>query len=465
MELKKQWLAVLHAIKRISNKFGGTRQTACTTLLRSIAVGKITYGGTVITLSKTAEKTLQVLHRHILRAITGLPKFTDVRKLRDLTPLPPIEDILRSAQSSLDNRLHLTTQGQDTLLWDTRRVCMEPRISTGEKTTLVFPTLYPSKTCAPIATGSISARERLSQRHNREDANAVFTDAALDGFRLALAWYKPSTKEARRYVCTLDYATPAQAELLAIWTALRDNTGPSVIYTDSFEALQSIEDPKSEDATAQRIRQILQHKQRNGVDARVTWTPGHVVAQGGGNEVVHGLATSQSGVLPAHLQPLLHGSPDLCDHPYADSPPGGRFEMARVRHYLRVLHRERLKHITPPNVFKNLPLSRSQEIFINEVLANTATTPDMIHKWQTLADRKKGVGTTAPCICTFCHSVCEANMQHLILHCSAFHLHRHNSSVFQHGDIEAVHKDILEHPHHLVTLAEFGVASGLARVI
>lgn len=88
---------------------------------------------------------------------------------------------------------------------------MEPRVSAGETTTLVFPALYPSNTCAPIATNATFTRECFSQRHNRENANAVFTDAAFDGFRLALAWYKPSTKEAWHYECTLNHATPTQA--------------------------------------------------------------------------------------------------------------------------------------------------------------------------------------------------------------------------------------------------------------
>lgn len=464
-ELKKQWPRLLHTIKRVSNKFGGARQAACTTLIRSIALGKITYGSTVVTPSKTAEKNIQVLYRQILRTITGLPKFTNIRKLQDLTPLPSIDDIIKHAQTSLNNRLHLTTQGQDTLLWDTRRVRVEPRNTAAEETTLAFPTLYPSKMSTPLATGATTARQRLSHRHNQCDANAIFTDAALDGDRMALAWYKPSTGEARRYICTLNYATPAQAELLAIWTALQDNAAPSTIYTDSFEALKDIEDPSVEDITAIRIRHILQHKQKNGIDVRVAWTPGHVGAQGGGNEVAHGLATSQSGVLPFRLQPLLHGSPDLGDHPYADLPPNSHFEMARIRRFLKYANRERLKHLTPPHMFKDLALSRSQEIFINKILANTATTPDRIHKWQTVADQKKGIDASAPPICTFCHSVCEANLQHLILHCPMLNMYRDDSNIFQHCHIEALQNDILENPDHLVKLAHFGVASGLARAI
>lgn len=404
-------------------------------------------------------------NRHILRTITGLPKFTNIQKLQNLTPMPPIDDILRNAQTSLYNRLHLTIQGQDTLLWDTRRVRMEPRDMASEDNTLNFPLLCHSKTSTPLPIGATAARQRLSQRHNLHTTNAVFTDAALDGQSLALAWYKPSTGEAKRYICRMDYATPTQAELLAIWTALQDNIAPSTIYTDSYEALKDIENPNTEDVAALRIRKILLHKQKNGIDTRVAWTPGHVGIQGGGNEVAHSLATSNAGVLPYHLQPLLHGSPDLGCHPYTNLPPSSHSEMARLRCFLKYTNRERLKDVTPPRIFKNLALSRSQEIFINKVLANTATTPHIIHQWQTLADRKRGIDTSAPCICTFCHSPCIANMEHLILRCPALHPHRRNSAIFMHPDLEAVQKDILEHPHQLITLAHFGVSSGLARVI
>ncbi|KAH7957120.1 hypothetical protein HPB52_015557 [Rhipicephalus sanguineus] len=144
-----------------------------------------------------------------------------------------------------------------------------------EDNTLNFPLLCHSKTSTPLPIGATAARQRLSQRHNLHTTNAVFTDAALDGQSLALAWYKPSTGEAKRYICRMDYATPTQAELLAIWTALQDNIAPSTIYTDSYEALKDIENPNTEDVAALRIRKILLHKQKNGIDTRVAWTPGH----------------------------------------------------------------------------------------------------------------------------------------------------------------------------------------------
>ncbi|KAH7947623.1 hypothetical protein HPB52_014698 [Rhipicephalus sanguineus] len=113
-------------------------------------------------------------------------------------------------------------QGQDILLWDTRRVRMEPRDMVSEDNTLNFPPLCHSKTSTLVPIGATAARQRLSQRHNLHTTNAVFTDAALDEQSLALAWYEPSTGEAKRYICRMDYATPTQAELLAIWTALQD---------------------------------------------------------------------------------------------------------------------------------------------------------------------------------------------------------------------------------------------------
>lgn len=63
--------------------------------------------------------------------------------------------------------------------------------------------------------------------------------------------------------------------------------------------------------------------------------------------------------------------------------------------------------------------------------------------------------------------VCEANRQHLILQCSAFDFdpHRHDHSIFQHSDIEAVCKDVLGQPQHLVKLAQFDIASSLAHVM
>lgn len=379
--------------------------------------------------------------------------------------MPPNEDILSNAQTSLHNRLHLTIQRRDTMLWDTRRIRTHPCHTANEDNFLAFLRLCPSKTSAPLASGASAARQRLSRQHSQCGNDAIFTDAAHDGEHLALAWYKPSTGEAQRFVCTLDHATPTHAELLAIWTALQENPAPSTIYTDSLEALKEVENPNTEDITALRIRQILQHKQKNGIDARVSWTPGHVGIQGGGNEVAHSLATSNAGVLPYHLQPLLRETPDLVDHPYVNVTPNSHFYMARLRSFLRFLNRERLKDATPPRIFKDLSLSRSHEIFINKVLANTATTPDIIHKWQTVADKKRGIGTSARCICTFCHCFCTANIDHLVLHCPAFRPHRKNSDIFLHTDLNALQKDILEYPDRLVTLAHFGVSSGLARMI
>lgn len=178
--------------------------------------------------------------------------------------------------------------------------------------------------------------------------------------------------------------------------------------------------------------------------------------QGIGNEFAHSLATSNIEVIPCHLQPFLCASPELGSHPYANLLPSSHFEMARLQCFLKYIDRERLNDVTPPRIFENLALSRSHEIFINKVLANAATTPPIIHK---------RLDTSIPCICTFCHSSCLANIEHLILHCPALHHYHKNNKILLHSNLEAVQRDILKNPHQLVTLAYFVISSGLVRVI
>lgn len=78
-------------------------------------------------------------------------------------------------------------------------VCIELRVTARETIALAFPTMYPTKTLAPLQlrplppdmSGLIRERDAAcSASHRRKpNANAVFADTTLAGFRLARAWY------------------------------------------------------------------------------------------------------------------------------------------------------------------------------------------------------------------------------------------------------------------------------------
>lgn len=126
-----------------------------------------------------------------------------------------------------------------------------------------------------------------------------------------------------------------------------------------------MENPNTEDVTAIRILKILLHKQKNGIDTIVAWTPGRVGIRGGGDEVAHSLATSNTGVLPNHLQPFLRASSQFVGHPYANLSSSAYFEMARLRRFLKHINRERFKDVTPPRIFQNFTLTQFKETLIN----------------------------------------------------------------------------------------------------
>lgn len=116
-QLRQQWSPLLHAIRRMSNKYGGARQEACQTLARAVAVGKPLFGFTVYVLSKKHIEDVELLHRATLCTITGLLKRTRIDRLTELVTLSPIRATYADAQQALTDTLECTVQGRSILAW------------------------------------------------------------------------------------------------------------------------------------------------------------------------------------------------------------------------------------------------------------------------------------------------------------------------------------------------------------
>lgn len=462
--LASKWPSLLHAIRKISSKYGGARQRTTATMTRAIALGKILYATPILDLTSSAQALLQKLHNKALRTITGLPHFTPLTALYELSPLPSLTLLQDTARAGLHDRLQLTRQGLTTLAWDRREHLNPPSDSTQ---TAAFPALHPTHGSPPLLRTNTSARTRLASRHN-SDPHAVFTDASVHPPQVTVAWTRPSTAQSQVYTFHHPFATPRQAELVAIWAAIKDTDEPTTIYSDSHEAVQEIISPATEDPAAQTIRTVLHTRQLTNKPCTVVWTPGHT--QIGGNEEAHRLATSHSrGIPPATPPSSLGCTVSDSDHPYnqpLSSPQAAYYQgMFNIKNYAKYLRRTHLRTNTPPHLYAQHPLSRSQEVFLNKVLANSAITPAMVQRWQAHADTLKGLPNAPPARCPHCTSQILSDLAHLVINCPAFAPQRTRFLPTTVTSIDILRTDIRSDPHLLRALAEFGTTSGLARVV
>ncbi|KAG0426131.1 hypothetical protein HPB47_026745 [Ixodes persulcatus] len=116
--LRKSWTPLLHAVRRMSNKYGGARQSSAAPLARAVAVGRVLYGAPVYELFPKDLRDIEQLHRATLRTVTGLPKHTRMTLLQQLAPIPPIQTIITEARIRMQSRLDNSYQGKLTTLWD-----------------------------------------------------------------------------------------------------------------------------------------------------------------------------------------------------------------------------------------------------------------------------------------------------------------------------------------------------------
>ena len=443
-------------IRRLSNKYGGARQQACRTLARAVAVGKILYGAPIYTFSSPDIRNLERLHRTTLRTITGLPKHTRISALERAGGLPPLQDVIREAHIRHHIRMENTPQGRRLLAWDCQRHDDAPVLN---QSLPPWETPIASRRFRrPISRHNDTARQVLATRQLREatlDTIDIYTDAAFSDGQASVAWICAQTTEyTGAYRCHLPNGTPMHAELLAIWgaTASLPYTiqKPLRVFTDSHAAYSEIFRPASEDATAAAIQSILRRHEKADRPIEIIWTPGHTGVPGG-NTAAHAAAASAGGSTNLSLPPPLRVNPYELLSQMAPSVA----TMHYVRTSLRHASKKRITQVTPPVLFSSkCPLSRSQEVFINKVYANSADTPYSLAKW-----RQPDIATVT---CNHCGLRCRADLHHLLWQCSAFDKGRMAIQALQYTHYREA---LLMDPDTQLVFAQYGSQSDLIRAV
>ncbi|XP_040071997.1 uncharacterized protein LOC120844329 [Ixodes scapularis] len=471
--LRKNWTPLLHAVRRMSNKYGGARQSSTATLARAVAVGRVLYGAPVYELSPKDLRDIEQLHRATLRTVTGLPKHTRMTLLHQLAPIPPIQTIITEACIRMQSRLDNSYQGKLTILWDQRRRCDTMPDVSG----IISPWETPphgSFTNRPMLRLAAEARRSRSCRHaSSADIVNVYTDATARNDRVSMAWICDTDPRIQgQHSCALPQGTALHAELLAIWGALEDVQNTAFtdrdatlrhqyrILTDSFAAVQELSSSTTEDATANQIRKRLQMLQEFGIKVNILWTPGHT-ANDGGNAAAHAAAVQARGTDHTYATP--HPDNPTLKTPYHLDPtetPLNRHitYMHFIRTSIKTASKQRIMEATPQTpVIKGL--SRQQEVFINKVIANAAYTPHIISKWQ------PPPVSAAPPRCSHCLQQCRADLWHLIKYCPAFARGRDRIDDLQVTSLAALTAIIQTDDDAQKAVADHGKISGLYRAV
>lgn len=478
--LKQKWRPLLHMVRRISSKYGGARQKACQTLAKAVAVGRILYGAPVYEFSERDLSDIEKLHRATLRTITGLPKHTRNEDLLKLVAIPPIRDIINEARIRMRSRLENTTQGKQIIAWD-KQVHAKPEPAEATITPPWEAPLGIRRQQRPIARRNVEARQIFEKRlelRTPQHTIDIYTDAAIKNDMASMAWVSTSAPQHNGYhTCQLPGGATLHAELLAIWGAVNTipiDMGDIVeqnvrnnyrILTDSYEAVAELTVPTTDDAVANDTRKMLKRIQDNGTNVEIIWTPGHTGTDGG-NAAAHAVAAQAGGLDYTYSSPHSISSPNPADqNPYlkilAEGSPS-RALMHYIRTKIKADSKRRLLEATPVHVFDNGGLTRTEEVFLNKVMANAAYTPHILEKWH---QTRQATTANTYTRCTHCQESCRADLQHLIWNCAAFSQGRSNIQHLLHGDIRTLGIEIQTNPETQKAIATYGRQSGLFRVV
>lgn len=431
-QLRKNWDATIHLLKRIGNKFGGASTQFMRLAGRAVLTSRLTYGSTCFNLTRTQLKQLTILHHKLLRSITGLPRHTPTDHLYTYAELPAIQSLIEYANCAHEDRRTLTIQGRHLIKYDEiRQICTEPI-----RTQPTTPPPSPWLRTQPITHKPRSRKEQrryihqrstLARLHHRTEPGtyAIYTDASITQTSIIGSVYHesdPSLSEAITIstAAELDSTTAElQAILLALTLLCRDigriqgKHRPKQIklYTDNASAIQDLRQPNPASLLTRTIHTTVQQLiDRHGIPIFIEWTPGH--QDNPGNEAAHDMASAAN--------PSLQSTCTLSN----PLPPPDVNEDVIARRIRRKNRQRTLKENTPrPDQPIPLDIPRGLQVLLCKARTGYAITPDIRDRWEWLRrygkKRPDGTTPTPPPFrpCTLCHNS-RPDVKHLIWDCS-----------------------------------------------
>lgn len=265
----------------------------------------------------------------------------------------------------------------------------------------------PSSNLSTSGSGSRAVVQTLAA-DKADDEVDIFTDAALNGTEAAIAWTSPDLPflNGSRHIANT-YGLAEEAELFGILgaiQAIRDHSDAVThrkfrIITDSHVALRELNRAFSLNHTATNILHVIRDIETESFTIRVAWTPGHTNGAQG-TRSAHAAARER-----LHTPPTATSTP-----PSLPVQPDWQVKLPK----LKTGSRQRLRDATPAGILSPLKaLTRPGEIMANNIYANSALTPHIVHKWTAPT-------SFFPQHCPYGNTRCTPNLFHFLWKCCYF---------------------------------------------